>query len=128
VVARRCFPLTDPERFIGLVDARGRELCCLDSNSVLSLDSRHALERALLASELLPRVERIEAALEAATQSTWRVVTDRGAREFIVEQEDHIRRLADGRHLVTDSHGMRYLIPKPEELDAKSRRILSAFS
>jgi hypothetical protein len=128
VLARRCFPLTDPERFIALVDARGRELCCLDSASVLPAESRQALERSLAASELLPRVERIEAVLEAATQSTWQVVTDRGARDFIVEQEDHIRRLADGRHLITDSHGMRYLIPVPEELDAKSRRILSAFS
>jgi len=128
VLARRCFPLTEPERFIGLVDPRGRELCCLESASALPATSRQALERSLAASELLPRVERIEAVLEAATQSTWSVVTDRGARDFVVEQEDHIRRLADGRHLITDSHGMRYLIPKPEALDAKSRKILSAFS
>jgi hypothetical protein len=45
-----------------------------------------------------------------------------------VEQEDHIRRLADGRHLITDSFGMRYLVPRIEELDAKSRRLLAAFS
>ena len=128
VAARRCFPLTDPARFIALVDPRGRELCCLDSASLLPADSRQALEQSLAANELLPRVEHIEAVLEAATQSTWSVVTDRGARDFIVEQEDHIRRLGDGRHLITDSHGMRYLIPKPDELDAKSRRILSAFS
>ena len=128
VLARRCFPLTEPERYIGLVDPRGRELCCLESAAVLPLESRQALERALAASELLPRVQRIEAVVEAATRSTWRVVTDRGERGFVVEQEDHIRRLADGRHLITDSHGMRYLIPKPEELDAKSRRLLSAFS
>jgi ABC-type multidrug transport system ATPase subunit len=128
VLARRCFPLSDPDRFICLVGPRGRELCCIESPSALGIESRQALESALAASELLPRVERIETVLEAATQSTWTVVTDRGARAFIVEQEDHIRRLADGRHLITDSHGMRYLIPKPEELDAKSRKLLSAFS
>jgi ATP-binding cassette subfamily B protein len=128
VLARRCFPLTDPERFIGLVDPRGRELCCLEVPTALPAESRQALQSALAATELLPRVERIEAVLEAATQSNWRVVTDRGARNFVVEQEDHIRRLTDGRHLITDSHGMRYLIPRPEELDAKSRRLLSAFS
>jgi ATP-binding cassette, subfamily B, bacterial len=127
-LARRCFPLTDPEHFIGLVDARGHELCCLDSSAVLSKESAVALERALAASELLPRVEHIEAVREDATQSAWQVVTDRGARCFIVEQEDHIRRLTDGRHLITDSHGMRYLIPRLEELDAKSRKLMSSFS
>jgi ATP-binding cassette, subfamily B, bacterial len=128
VVVRRCFPLTDPDRFISLVDLRGHELCCIESPAALPAESRAALERALAASELLPRVERIEAVLEEATQSTWQVVTDRGARAFVVEQEDHIRRLADGRHLITDEHGMRYLVPRPEELDAKSRRLLSSFS
>ena len=128
VVARRCFPLTDPEHNICLVDGRGRELRCIEASPNLPIESRRALESALLASELLPRVERIEAVLAAATQSTWHVVTDRGAREFVVEQEDHIRRLADGRHLITDAHGMRYLMPPPEALDAKSRRIFAPFS
>jgi ATP-binding cassette subfamily B protein len=127
VAARRCFPLTDPERFICLVDARGHELACIESRALLGAASRQALEQALASSELLPRVERIQWVREEATQSRWRVVTDRGLRDFVVEQEDHIRRLADGRHLITDSFGMRYLVPGLEELDAKSRRLLAPF-
>jgi len=128
VAARRCFPLTDPERFVCLVDPRGHELCCIETRAALTPESRAALEQALAASELLPRVERIEAVRAEATQSTWHVVTDRGERAFVVDQEDHIRRLADGRHLITDQYGMRYLVPRPEELDPKSRRLLSSFS
>jgi ATP-binding cassette, subfamily B, bacterial len=128
VMARRCFPLSDPERFLCLVDPRGHELCCLESSALLPVGSRQALESALAASELLPGVQQIEGILAEATQSTWQVVTDRGARRFIVEQEDHIRRLADGRHLITDSHGMRYLVPRTEELDAKSRKLFAQFS
>jgi ATP-binding cassette, subfamily B, bacterial len=128
VAALRCFPLSAPESFICLVDAQGRELTCLESSAVLSPSSREALTQALAASELLPRVERIQAVREDATQSVWQVVTDRGVRAFVVEQEDHIRRLADGRHLITDSFGMRYLVPRLEQLDAKSRRLLSPFS
>ena len=128
VTARRCFPLTNPERFLCLVDPRGHELCCLESSSLLPAESRAALHSAFAASELLPRVEQIDAILAEATQSTWRVVTDRGPRSFVVEQEEHIRRLADGRHLITDAHGMRYLVPRSEELDAKSRKFLSAFA
>ncbi|HTD73735.1 MAG TPA: DUF1854 domain-containing protein, partial [Steroidobacteraceae bacterium] len=128
VSARRCFPLTDPEHYLSLVDARGHEVCCLESSLELPLESQRALRTALAATELLPHVQRIEAVREQATQSSWQVVTDRGARDFVVEQEDHIRRLADGRHLITDQHGMRYLVPRPEDLDAKSRKLLSSFS
>jgi ATP-binding cassette, subfamily B, bacterial len=128
VTARRCFPLTDPDRFLCLMDPRGHELCCLESSSLLSAESRKALESALAASELLPGVRQIERILAEATQSTWQVITDRGARSFIVEQEDHIRRLNDGRHLITDAHGMRYLVPRPEELDAKSRKLFAQFA
>ena len=128
VQVRRCFPLSDPDRYLCLVDERGRELCCLEQRSGLPAESRQALHQALLASELLPRVERLLAVKAAATQSTWQVLTDRGEREFVVEQEDHIRRLPDGRHLITDSHGMRYLLPPAEQLDAKSRRIFAPFS
>jgi ATP-binding cassette, subfamily B, bacterial len=125
---RRCFPLSDPERFICLLDEQGRELACIESLEALSAESRSALERALAATELLPQVQQIEAVKEEATQSSWQVVTDRGPRTFVVEQEDHIRQLADGRHLITDSFGMRYLVPRPEDLDPKSRRLLSPFS
>ncbi len=128
VSPRRCFPLSDPERFISLVDAQGHELCCIEAPSRLAPASREALESALGASELLPMVERIERVDERATSSTWYVVTDRGERQFVVEQEDHIRRLADGRHLITDGHGMRYLVPHPDRLDAKSRRLIAPFS
>jgi ATP-binding cassette subfamily B protein len=128
VSARRCFPLSEPERFIALIDVHGHELTCIESSAQLPPSSQQALGQALAASELLPRVERIHAVREEATQSLWRVVTDRGERDFVVEQEDHIRRLADGRHLITDSFGMRYLVPRLEELDDKSRRLLSPFS
>jgi ATP-binding cassette, subfamily B, bacterial len=128
VSARRCFPLSDPERFVSLVDARGHERACIEAPSALSPASRGALADALAASELLPTVAQIENLREEATQSSWRVLTDRGVRDFVVEQEDHIRRLADGRHLITDSHGMRYVLPRLEELDAKSRRLFAPFS
>ena len=128
VSARRCFPLSEPDHFISLVDARGHELACIERPSQLSGTGQQALALALEAYELLPRVEQIQSLREHATQSTWRVQTDRGVRDFVVEQEDHIRRLPDGRHLITDADGMRYLMPRLEQLDPKSRRLFSPFS
>jgi hypothetical protein len=83
---------------------------------------------ALAQSELLPVVTRIERIDHEATWSEWHVVTDRGPRTFVVEQEDHIRRLDDGRHVITDSFGMRFLVPLPEQLDPGSRRCLGRYA
>ncbi len=128
VSPRRCFPLSDPQRFVSLVDARGHERACIESPSALDAASRQALDAALEAYELLPVVTQIESLREEATKSSWRVLTERGARDFVVEQEDHIRRLSDGRHLVTDAHGMRYVLPPLEQLDARSRKLFLPYS
>jgi ATP-binding cassette, subfamily B, bacterial len=128
VSPRRCFPLTDPDRHVSLVDARGHERAIIARISELQPASRQALLTALAAFELLPRVEQIEALKQEATQSSWTVLTERGPRRFVVEQEDHIRRLADGRHLLTDSHGMRYVLPPLEQLDPRSRKLFAPFS
>jgi len=128
VTPRRCFPLTHPEGFVCLVDERGQDRACVADPNALPEDARQILSTALARSEFLPRVTRIERVLHEATRSEWSVVTDRGSRTFIVEQEDHIRRLEDGRHVITDSFGMRFLVPAPENLDSHSRRWLARYS
>jgi hypothetical protein len=128
VTPRRCFPLTDPSHFVALLDERGHERACFDDPSALDAESREALLGALSRGTFLPVIRRILAVAPLDARWEWQVETDRGRVGFIVEQEEHIRALDDGRHLVTDSHGMRYLIETPEALDAPSRRLLARFS
>jgi hypothetical protein len=128
VVPRRCFPLTYPHGFVCLVDAYGRDRVCIADLNALGEASRHALVSALGENEFLPKVTRIVRVVHEATWSEWHVETDRGARVFVVDQEDNIRRLDDGRHVMTDAHGMRYLVPEPEKLDSASRRWLGRYS
>jgi ATP-binding cassette subfamily B protein len=128
VVPRRCFPLTNPEGYVCLVDRQGRDRACIESLAALAPTSRQALLGSLAASEFLPRITRIERVVHEATWSEWHVATDRGPRTFVVEQEDHIRRLEDGRHVITDSYGMRFLVPAPDDLDAHSRRCLGRYA
>jgi ATP-binding cassette, subfamily B, bacterial len=128
VLPRRCFPLTAPEGFVCLVDERHHDRACIETLESLAAPSRQALCSALSQSEFLPQVTRIVRVRHEATWSEWHVETDRGPRTFIVEQEDHIRRLDDGRHVISDSFGMRFLVPAPEKLDAPSRRWLGRYS
>ncbi len=128
VLPRRCFPLTRPDGFVCLVDERHHDRSCIESLDVLDADSREALLSVLAQNEFLPRVTRIVRVMHEATWSDWHVETDRGPRTFVVDQEDNIRRLDDGRHVITDSFGMRFLIPTPENLDAHSRLWLGRYS
>ncbi|HEY4106728.1 MAG TPA: DUF1854 domain-containing protein, partial [Polyangiaceae bacterium] len=128
VTARRAFPLTSPNRYLSLVDESGVECACFEELSALDASTQATLERALGQGDFLPVIARIVEVTQAATTSHWRVDTDRGPTEFVVDQEDHVRPLEDGRHLISDSHGMRYLVPAPSALDAPSRKILARFS
>jgi len=127
-VARRCFPLTDPERFVALTDQRGHELVCLDDPSELDTESRAALFGALGAATFLPVIRKIETVTPLDARFEWHVDTDRGRVSFVLEQEEHVRPLEEGRYVVTDSHGMRYLIEQAAALDTASRRLLGRFT
>jgi ATP-binding cassette subfamily B protein len=128
VSARRAFPLTDPNAYVSLVDEQNQERACFESITELGETDRATLERALSQADFLPVVARILSVTQEATRSVWRVDTDRGQTEFVVDQEDHVRPLEDGRHLISDAHGMRYLVPLASRLDAHSRKILARFS
>ncbi|HEX3866425.1 MAG TPA: DUF1854 domain-containing protein, partial [Gemmatimonadaceae bacterium] len=128
VSARRAFPLTNPDAYVSLVDQANQERACFSSLAALPEAQRGLLERALAKSDFLPEVRHIRTIIQEGTSSRWQVDTDRGVTEFVVEQEDHVRPLDDGRHLISDAHGMRYLVPEPSALDAASRKLLSRFS
>jgi ATP-binding cassette, subfamily B, bacterial len=128
VFARRAFPLSAPDQFVSLVDEHHFERACFPALNVLTAPAREVVLKALERCEFLPQVQRVTSIVQEATQSRWQVETDRGPRQFIVDQEDHVRPLEDGRHLISDSHGMRYLVPKASELDLLSRKLLGKFS
>jgi ATP-binding cassette, subfamily B, bacterial len=128
VFARHAFPLSNPDSYVSLVDEHHFERACFVTLEELPAAARAILVRALEKSDFLPKIARIVAVVQEATLSRWQVETDRGPRQFIVDQEDHVRPLEDGRHLISDSHGMRYLVPAPSALDPVSRKLLSRFS
>ncbi|HET9954244.1 MAG TPA: DUF1854 domain-containing protein [Polyangiaceae bacterium] len=128
VSARRAFPLSAPDFMICLVDDRGHERVCFEDISQLPSAMRDTLLRALADCEFVPRITSIHEVRQRGTRFEWTTSTDRGARTFLIEQEDHLRKLPDGRHLVLDSHGMRYMLPASEQLDAHSRKLLSRFA
>jgi hypothetical protein len=120
----RAFPLSDPEGWIIVVDADGREVAGIADPGTLPPSLREALRAAMARRELVPVLVRIRDVSAEAPPSEWDVDTDRGRTRFTLLSEDDLRRLGDDGLLIRDAQGMRYLVPALSRLDRASRRWL----
>jgi hypothetical protein len=126
VTAARAFPISDPEHWISICDARGHEILCIEDLRAVPLEVRGVLVEELSRREFVPVIQRIVSATPEEP-SQWCVETDRGPTEFQVGNEDDVRRIEPHQASVLDSHGIRYLVPDVRRLDAASRRLLEHF-
>lgn len=127
VVPVRAFPIAAPARGIALVSAEGRELAWIDSLEQLHTESRRLIEEELACREFIPEIRRIRQVSGFAATSTWQVETDRGGTSIVLKGEEAIRRISDRSLLVSDRHGIQFLIRDWHALDAASRRLLDRF-
>jgi len=61
------------------------------------------------------------------TPTTWTVRTSRGEARLWLKSEQDIRRISQSKLLISDGHGIHFLIRDLERLDRASRRILDRF-
>jgi hypothetical protein len=127
VMPVRAFPIAAPEEGLSLVGSDGHELAWIPSLSNLTGLTRALIEEELAQREFMPEIQRIQHVSSFATPSTWQVETNRGHTELILKAEDHIRRLTHTSLLVTDSHGISFLIRNIDQLDKHSRKLLDRF-
>lgn len=127
VVPVRSFPITDPDQGIALIDAHGHELAWIDRLADLPQEYRALVESELANREFIPEIKRLLKVSGFVTPSTWQVETDRGEAIFILKGEEDIRRLTVSSLMITDSHGIHFLIRDRLALDRHSRKLLDHF-
>jgi hypothetical protein len=88
---------------------------------------RAVIEAELAGREFMPEIRRIVAVSTFATPSVWTVETERGTTSLVLRGEEDIRRLAGATLLISDSHGIHYLIRDLQSLDKASRKLLDRF-
>jgi hypothetical protein len=82
----------------------------------------------LASREFMPVISTIVSVTSFSTPCTWTVETDRGDTDFVLKGDEDIRRIgADGTLLISDSHGIQYLVRDQFALDARSKKILDRF-
>lgn len=120
------WPLRWRDRHLVVLDHEGREIRMFDS-----LDDLDPACRDLVRGELAERyfTTRILGVLSVRPEhvvSYWEVDTDRGRREFVIEESEHNpRRIGEACLLFDDVSGNRFLIDDLRAIDARSRRFLS---
>ncbi len=127
VVPVRAFPIAAPDEGISLTGRDGHELLWIAQMNDLDKTIRALIEKELAHREFTPEICRIRHVSSYATPSIWQVATDRGDAELLLKGEDHIRRLSHTSLLITDAHGVSFLLPDIEALDAHSRKLLDRF-
>lgn len=123
----RAFPLAAPAEGIALMGTDGHELVWIDRLNDLPEATRSLVEAELASREFMPEIHRLRQVSTFATPSIWTVETDRGETRFILKGEEDIRRLGAAALLISDSHGVQYLIRDLSKLDKTSRRLLDRF-
>jgi hypothetical protein len=127
VVPVRAFPITAPEEGVSLLGDDGHELHWISRLSDVPEAARILIAAELDQREFMPEILRIKQVSSFATPSKWQVSTNRGDTELLLKAEDHIRRLTHTSLLITDGHGLSFLVRDIEALDKHSRKLLERF-
>ena len=123
----RAFPIQAPEDGIAMVCIDGKEIAWIDRLSDLPGAVRTLVEEELAGREFMPEIRAIASVTSFATPCTWQVETDRGETSFVLRGEEDIRRIGPTALLVSDNHGIHFLIRDLAALDKHSRKILDRF-
>ena len=123
----RAFPIQAPDEGISLMTVDGREVAWIPSLAALAPALRSLLEAELQGREFMPEIRAIHSVSSYATPSTWQVGTDRGDTSFVLRGEEDIRRIGQDTLLISDSHGIHFLLRDLHGLDRQSRKILDRF-
>ncbi len=127
VTVVRAYPVSAPEEGVAVMDAEGHELWWCDRLTDQPQALAQALREALQEREFLPEIFRLVSVSSFATPSEWVVETSRGQTRLTLKAEEDIRRLSPGVLLLSDSHGVQYLIREPQRWDRHARRLLDRF-
>jgi hypothetical protein len=127
VVPVRAFPIQSPEDGIGLVHTDGHEVAWIDRLSAVPAAIQQLIREELETREFMPEILTIASVTSFSTPCTWRVLTDRGETRFVLRGGEDIRRVGPTILLVTDSHGIQFVIRDRANLNKESQKILDRF-
>ncbi len=128
VVPIRAFPIDSPDVGIALVNLDGQEVAWIEALDDVAQPAQALIREELATREFVPVISQIVAVDSFSTPCTWTVKTDRGETRFVLRGDEDIRRInATGGLLISDTHGIQFLVRDHFALNPRSRKILDRF-
>lgn len=127
VVPVRAFPIQTPNAGIAIVDTSGQEQAWIEQLNELPAPLQQLLQEELNTREFMPEIQDITHVSSFATPSTWQVITNRGNTSFVLRGDEDIRHLGQGTLLISDNHGVQFIIRDRFALPKHSKKILDRF-
>ncbi len=117
----RAAPLSHPRRYICLLDEKDEEVCMIPDLKELDEGMRAIVEEELDRRYLTSTVQRVLSMRNEFGTSYWDVETNRGRREFVVQNAaESAQWLGEHRLMLVDVDDNRFEIPDLRGLDKKS--------
>lgn len=124
----RCFPWSAPGKYLSLRDEHGDERAFVSSTEQLDPASRATVEATLARAGFVLDVTRIVSIEEDFELRLWVIETAQGQRRFQTPLDSFPREVEAEALVIEDVFGDLYRIREPRRLDAKSRKLLWAFT
>ena len=118
-------PLSQPDRYICLLDEKNEVICTVEDPIDLEAVSQRMVKEEIEHRYMTAIIKRIDSLRSEFGVSYWEVQTDRGDREFVVRNvSENAQWITDRRLLLLDVDGNRFEISNLEVLDKKSRGLI----
>lgn len=120
-------PLSQPGKFLALLNGKGDEITTISDPGQLDDESRKAVMEEIHRRYLTATIHRITHAKAEFGAAYWHVVTDRGERDFVTQSlQENAQWLGPGHLLLIDVDGNRFEILDTAALDASSQVYIEA--
>jgi len=120
-------PLSQPDKYLALVNGKGEEIVTIADPKDLDEDSRTAVLEELRRRYLTATIHKIVHAKTEFGATYWHVITDRGERDFVTQSlQENAQWLSVNHLLLIDVDGNRFEIPDTQGMDAGSRAFIEA--
>lgn len=118
-------PLSQPDRYVCLLDEKNEVICTVEDPIVMDAASQDIIKEEIEQRYMTAIIKQVDSLKSEFGVSYWEVQTDRGNREFVVRNvSENAQWITDRRLLLLDVDGNRFEISNLEALDKKSRGLI----
>jgi len=122
----RAYPLSKPDRYIGLRDGNEKDIGMLVTLDGVDAASRRVIDEELERRYFLPIWLKTMRVKEEYGIVEWEMETDSGTRLFRLRNiKDSVQHLTETRVLITDTDGNRFEVTDTDALDHRAYEVLA---